>query len=202
MDEKEKTKQQHHGTIPRKNAGYALERCSWFRKLLIPDNTLIIDTETTGFGTDDEVVELAVIDLTGRTIYESLFKSLKPLSTEASKVNGLVDADLADAPDYREEYQTLSTLCAGRPLLGYFPEYDMRLLKQTHELHAKGLTCIWEEAELIDAKALAMGYLNMQKYSLEAVCRCLGKTGKEAHWARADCEWTLWLIEALEKRPF
>lgn len=194
--------EQHHGTVGKKDAGYAPEKCGRFKKLLIPDDALIIDTETTGIGIDDEVVELAVLDLSGRCLYESLFHSSKAISPEASKINGLLDSDLQGAPNYREEYETIRTLCQGHPVLGYCPDFDIRLLRQTHNIHAADLSDFWKDLELIDAKALAMGYLDIQKFSLEAVCRCLGKAGKEAHWARADCEWVLWLIEALEERPF
>ena len=67
--------EQHHGTVGKKDAGYAPERCGRFKKLLIPDDALILDTETTGIGIDDEVVELAILDLSGRCLYESLFHS-------------------------------------------------------------------------------------------------------------------------------
>ena len=41
--------------------------------LLDIDNFIVIDTETTGMTADDEVIELAVVDMDGTVLYDSTF---------------------------------------------------------------------------------------------------------------------------------
>jgi len=45
------------------------EVIEWAKMLLRnPDKCVILDTETTGLGNDDEIIELAMINTSGRTL--------------------------------------------------------------------------------------------------------------------------------------
>ena len=63
---------------------------------LLDDNTLLFDTETSGLASNNpnpkqnkEIVELALIDRHGNTVYHSLFKPEEPISGTLAIVNNI-----------------------------------------------------------------------------------------------------------------
>ena len=63
-----------------------------------PQDALLFDTETNGLSLGNEnkkdnleIVELALVDLNGNTVYHSLFKPEKPISSTLSIVNNITN---------------------------------------------------------------------------------------------------------------
>lgn len=98
---------------------------SWlWPKLLNRRDVLILDTETTGLGTKAEVIEVAVIDTTGRCLFESLSLPQGSVSSGAYSLHGLSRERLeeAGAPAWSEIHKDLmkvlrraSCACLERP---------------------------------------------------------------------------------------
>ena len=103
----------------------------WARELFERPNFYIIDTETTGIGKQDEVVQIGIVDKHGAVVLNTLVKAHVPISPKASQVNGITDDMLQDAPPLSDLYVTLSSALAGRPLVAYNMPFDWRMLEQS-----------------------------------------------------------------------
>lgn len=103
----------------------------WIRALLL-DDFVVLDTETTGLGYADEVIEVGVIGPDGATLLESL---VRPRSGRvppgASRVHGLTMDDLEDAPTFDEVYGTLLEVAAGRRVIAWNAPFDERMVRQS-----------------------------------------------------------------------
>jgi DNA polymerase-3 subunit epsilon len=97
------------------------------------NNYLIVDTETTGVDALGEVLEIAIIDLTGRVLMEQHFRpeSMEEIPEVARSLTGLTMADLQDKPAFHEVYSRIVEMTKGKTILAYNAEFDQRLLLQT-----------------------------------------------------------------------
>ncbi|GHO88226.1 3'-5' exonuclease [Dictyobacter formicarum] len=94
---------------------------------LAQDDLLIVDTETTGLPDHSgfQLVEIAAVDKSGTVVFHSLAKPDIPMPAEASRINGLTDTDLKDAPSFVEIWPRLVEIL-GRyeQLWTYHAEFD------------------------------------------------------------------------------
>jgi len=97
------------------------------------DNCLILDTETTGLGEDAEIVEIAVIDTTGKILLNTLVRPLSVIPTSAVAIHGITNEMLTDAPSWPEVCSKFYPIISGRKIVIYNSEYDTRLLDQTND---------------------------------------------------------------------
>lgn len=86
---------------------------SW---LINSDNFVILDTETTGLDEHDEIVEVAVIDMSGKVLLNTLVNPIQPIPYEATQIHGITN-------DF--EYFSRFFSCRTKVLLniGYVKEY-------------------------------------------------------------------------------
>lgn len=96
--------------------------------------TLILDTETTGF--EGEVIELAIIDLSGQVRFNSRFKPNLPIEAGAYRVHQIDEEMLAKEPTW-ESYHTYLGFMLGqaRRVLIYNAEFDTAILANTNQVH-------------------------------------------------------------------
>lgn len=94
-------------------------------------NLLIIDTESTGLDDDAQIVEIAVVDLDGRDILNTLIKPTCEISPQAAAVHGITPEQVANAPLFSDLWPFLSALFRNRLLLSYGAGFDFRLLRQS-----------------------------------------------------------------------
>ncbi len=102
----------------------------WAQNLLA-HRFYILDTETTGLGAADEIVQIAILDGSGASVMNQLIKPTIPIPPVASAVHGIRDRDVAEAPSFKEIYIRLSTLLAGQVVIAYNMDFDWRMLEQT-----------------------------------------------------------------------
>jgi DNA polymerase-3 subunit epsilon len=103
----------------------------WAQGLFQLKNFYVLDTETTGTGTTDEICQIGVIDKEGNIVLDTLVKPTKRISSGATSVNGITNTMVKDAPTFMDLYTTISAKLAGVPLIAYNMDFDWRLLKQT-----------------------------------------------------------------------
>lgn len=94
---------------------------------------VFIDTETTGTSHKDVVIEIGVVDLQGKTLYESLFKPSIPIPPDAMAVHGISEAMVAEAPLWKDAWGEIGALLQDRLVGMYNAEFDLRMMKQTHQ---------------------------------------------------------------------
>ena len=99
------------------------------------DNAVFLDTETTGLGDDDQVVEIAVIDIAGRTLLNTLVKPTRPVTDGAANVHGITTAELLQAPDFPTVWPQLLDAVRDRDVIIYNAMFDLRLLTQSATAH-------------------------------------------------------------------
>ncbi|MFN3336681.1 MAG: exonuclease domain-containing protein [Thermomicrobium sp.] len=108
----------------------------WARSVLALRGVVFLDTETTGVREFDEVIEIAVLDASGRVLLQSLVQPTRPVDPAAVRVHGLTDAVLARAPSWPMVYRELCTVLCSVPLvITYNAEFDRRLIAQTCARH-------------------------------------------------------------------
>ena len=64
------------------------------------DNCLILDAETTGLGEDAEIVEITIIDTTGKPLINTLVKPSTPIPAEATAIHGITNEMVRHAPTW------------------------------------------------------------------------------------------------------
>ena len=94
---------------------------------------VIFDTETTGLGAYAEIVEIAVVDPDGNTLFESLVKPTKSIPGEVVAIHGINDEMVMNAPSIVDVLPQLLGYFQGKWALAYNFDYDRRLLKQSLE---------------------------------------------------------------------
>jgi len=99
------------------------------------DNAVFLDTETTGLGDDDQVVEIAVIDIAGRPLLDTLVKPTCSVTEGAANVHGITAAELLHAPDFATVWPQLLDAVRDRDVIIYNVVFDLRLLIQSAEVH-------------------------------------------------------------------
>lgn len=89
--------------------------------------TLFLDTETTGLDRGDRLVEIGVVDAAGAVVFQSLINPGMPIPLAASKVHGITDEMVREAPRLKEVTQALrALLIADGEVVIYNAEFDRR----------------------------------------------------------------------------
>jgi DNA polymerase-3 subunit epsilon len=91
-----------------------------------------LDTETTGTGPTDEVIEIGIVDEDGKVLFESLVKPAGKVTPEARRVHGISDEMLAAARRWMHVWPEVEAVIAGRTVCAYNADFDQRMLQQSH----------------------------------------------------------------------
>lgn len=122
---------------------------AWAKGLAEDPAVVFLDTETTGLGGGAEVVDLAVVDGSGRIVLETLVRPMAAIPIEATAIHGIGDADVAAAPTWPEVHDALCRLLAERTVVVYNAAFDRRLVGQCGARHGLALPEVrWECAML------------------------------------------------------
>lgn len=124
-------------------------------------SAVILDSETTGLDRKrDEIVEIAVIDMSGTVLLNTRVKpspdGLKRMVTpgdsgvSAVEIHGITPEQLEGAPAWVDVYPQLAAAVAGRRVLIYNVDYDWRLINSLCKRHGlpvleNSTACVMEE---------------------------------------------------------
>lgn len=162
---------------------------------------LVLDTETTGLDDQAEIIEISVIDARGQVLLDTLVRPSGSIPAEASAIHGITDADVGTAPTWAEIHPRLAELVAGRLVIAYGADFDMRLIEQTAARH--GLA--WTRPETGCAMRLYAQHNGewsdrrgtWRWLKLGVAVEACGIDVDGAHRALADCRMTLGVIRAM-----
>ncbi len=167
---------------------------NWANKVLSDKNKyVILDTETTGLGKKDEVIQIGIIDMDGKTL---LTQNIKPthhtsIPKEASQVHGLTMKDLKKCPTFDQLEEKLETVLNGKVIIAYNSKFDKRLCIQTQKIcGGYQIKNKWSCAMLEYAKFI--GELNSSKGNYK-----WHKLEGGDHSATGDCIATLNVIKKM-----
>ena len=169
----------------------------------LENNALILDTETTGLDERAEIIEISIIDCTGQVLLDTLVKPTSPIPAEATRIHGITNEMVAEAPTWPEVIRKFEEIVIGRDLVIYNADYDLRIIDQTSNLH-NILETLWLEAECA-MLAYAEFYGQWDDYREQWKWQRLGNAAKQqgvviegtAHRALADCKMTLGVIASM-----
>lgn len=98
---------------------------------------VFLDTETTGLGANDQVVQVAVVDENLKTLYSSYVSHEKtPMNPSAQRVHNIPTSVLASAPRWPQVWKDLrNVLDNATEIVAYNAEFDLDKLTQTAALY-------------------------------------------------------------------
>lgn len=125
---------------------------AWACEVLADPQAVILDTETTGL--IGQIIEIAIIDIAGQPLLNTLIKpglterniwfrqntldfpSDEPIiPPQATAVHGISDADVADAPTFAEVYeQVREILHSASRIISYNAKLNQRMLRHSREI--------------------------------------------------------------------
>ncbi len=172
----------------------------WARAMLRKRDFVILDTETTGLDSNDEVVQIGIIDPDGVELMDTLVKPEKArlMPKQAIEVHGITMAMLENAPTLYELVPKILSSIAGRSVVCYNDKFDMRLIKQTaekYDLRKRGCNLEMRSSCAMVAYSQFIG--EPGKYSDKYAWQKLPRRNKQHHKAIDDCRLTLDLIREL-----
>ena len=110
-----------------------VEAITWARELIGDPRTVFLDTETTGLGRDAEVVDLAVIDLSGEVLANRLVRPLRPIPPDAIFIHGISNRDVAACALWAEIAAEVRELLDARPIVAYNAPFDRAMIDQCND---------------------------------------------------------------------
>ena len=100
---------------------------------LLSDKPYFLDTETTGLGCDAQIIELAVCDALGNSVFNSRIRPTVDIEPEAMAVHGISMDDLLTAPGWLEVSDQIREILQDRLVIAFNASFDLRLMRQTAE---------------------------------------------------------------------
>lgn len=186
--------------MPHRNPRDRTNVIEWAQKML-NDNAIILDFETTGFK-DAEIVQIGMIDSNGDTLMSTLVKPQERIPAAATKVHGITDDAVKDAPGFPEVFIDFSVAMAGRTVVAYNVSFEQGILKSVCQRHGlaqprpKGWTCAMRNY----AKFYGQWNPRRNSYtwqSLTNACIQQDIDVVDAHDAIGDCRMTLELVKRM-----
>jgi DNA polymerase-3 subunit epsilon len=178
----------------------------WARQILERD-FVVIDTETTGLSYDDEAVSIGLVSKAGEVLLDTLLCHEKPCDPKALATHGVSWEATRAAPHFREIAPQIFELIAGKEVVAYNIQYDMRILTQMmgrYEITPVGLLPPVTFHDVMGAFAQFYGQWNdyhgsytWKKLTYAGSYFNVGTDG--AHGAAADCLITLRVLEAMAR---
>ncbi len=167
---------------------------------------LVLDTETTGLD-DGEIVQIAIVHSSGQTLLDTLVKPAKLIPADATRIHGITEDMVKNAPTWPELTENLKALLDGKNVVIYNAVYDRKMMHKSQERH--GLDKIeWKEIATFHCamEAFAEFYGDWNEYrgnyrwqKLVTAARHFGVKVENAHNALGDCLMTLGVVNAMLK---
>ncbi|MFC5345814.1 DNA polymerase III subunit epsilon [Brevundimonas staleyi] len=135
---------------------------------------IVLDTETTGFDprTGDRLIEVGCIEImdllpTGRTFHRFVNPE-RPIPPDATRVHGITDDKVKDAPKFAEILIDLADFIGDAPVIAHNAQFDRNFID--HEYGRCGYPLL-PEARWIDTLQLAQTVWPGMPNSLDALCK-------------------------------
>ncbi|WP_229636048.1 3'-5' exonuclease [Vibrio parahaemolyticus] len=98
---------------------------------LISESALVLDTETTGLGFKDQIIEIGICDLSGRVLMNQRIRPTVGISEGAFEKHGISQNDLENCPTWPEVVKSVKDILTGRKVVIFNADFDLSMLKQT-----------------------------------------------------------------------
>ena len=167
---------------------------------LIALDAVVMDTETTGLDPNKaRIIEIAVVRLTGGRLdpaspFRRLVRPGVPIPAEATRIHGIDDAAVADAPIFSTVWPELADFMEKTVLIGHSIGFDLAVVKT----ECRRAEIVWTPPPTLDTRLLAeVVEPNLAGYSLDNLATWLGVDITERHSAIGDAHTTAGIFQAL-----
>lgn len=164
-------------------------------KAIVAQRPLILDTECTGLTEQDQVIEVAVVDINGNVMINTLLQCHVPIAPKAQEVHRITLEDLqnANVPDYPSIHQHLVSLISARPVVIFNALYDVQMLRQTAAYHGLVLPefethCLMRQFSLYYGERRPGNHYECVPKGQKFACELFGISNDNAHRALDDAE--------------
>lgn len=106
-------------------------KCRFESILKNKDKYIILDTETTGLEYDDEIIEIAIIDMDSNIVLNTLIYTEKPISDGAASVHYISSKELVGKPTIKDLNTKLNEIFKDKTVLIFNEDFDTRMLYQS-----------------------------------------------------------------------
>ena len=148
----------------------------------------VFDTETTGGGSEDQIIEIAFCDSDRHVIIDTLIYTDRPSSPGAFKVHGIYPHELIGKPTFIDIQPAIVQLLKGRTLYAYNANFDIRMMRQSgHKLRLQQVEVKCLCKQFADFIGQYSPYFKANRYfSLSKAMAHFGVEHSNAHRARPD----------------
>ena len=159
--------------------------------ILSGHHILALDTETTGMSPADghrlvEVARVAIVDGVLAEEWSTLVNPARPIPADATRVHGIRDDMVANAPSQNDVGRELREACGDLTLVFHNAPFDLPFL--LHLFRAAGAPPLLNP--IVDTLGLARGLFGTGSNSLGPLAQKLGVAGETAHRALGDTRMT------------
>jgi len=110
----------------------SLSALQQLRVIVDRDNYVVLDTETTGLR-DGEVCSISIIDKEGEVLMNELVKPTRPIPSDATRIHGLTNLDVSEAPGWAEVAPRVVDILTGKDVVVYNAVYDRKIMHKSAE---------------------------------------------------------------------
>lgn len=162
----------------------------------------VIDVETTGLdSSEDRIMEIGIIRFEDREVVESwgrLINPGRPIPEESSRITGIKDDDVADAPTFEELAEDVHARLQDVGIVAYNLAFDRGFVRA--ELERCGLEWPGENPTLDPLIFARQFFKNHPRKNLGAISKLMDIPLEEAHRAVHDAEVAGKVLYAFEER--
>lgn len=166
-------------------------------KYLIDEKTLFLDTETTGVGETDEIIEIAVLNYDGETLFHKRISPSTKISQEARTIHGFKNTDLIGESKWSDVYKELIETISGKKVVAYFADFHDRLIRQT--CRAQEIVLIKHISWICAMEMFSdfVGGKNRPYAKRLVAASCLNIPSTRARSAAGDCEINIGIVKKI-----
>lgn len=174
---------------------------------------VVLDTETTGLGNTDEIVEIAILDKNGNELVNRTFQPYAEYSEGARAVSHITDEELASSPRFADSLADIREALGDKPIVIFNKPFDTRLIYQTIEAQQTEFTGFESKEQALEyfrdlfsrnAVCAMQSYASFyEKDIATSLTNALAEQGieiEQTHRASGDCQDTIKLINAVAEK--
>jgi len=101
----------------------------------IENSPLYLDTETTGLDFNDEIIEIAIVDSSGKSLFDSFIRPIRQIPPSATAINHITNEMVSNSPTWVEIWPVVKNILRGKLIGMYNAEFDTRMILQSLRLN-------------------------------------------------------------------
>ncbi len=171
-----------------------------YARKMIESDPVYLDTETTGLESSDEIIEIAIVNSSGKILLESFVRPQKPIPASATAINNITNIMVANSPSWPEIWPTIRNLLASHPIGMYNAEFDVRMILQSMKINRlPDITRL----KAFDVMKIYSDFIHSdRRYRLEQAGRNLGIEIPNSHRAADDTLLTRAIFHHIAGLPY